>query len=339
MNIYMYDHVPNFGDVLNRYIWPHYLGPLLEHQDDILMLGIGTILGQKFTHTGRYIVCGSGCGYGAHLEEAKDGRWTFYFVRGPLTARTFGLPEALAVTDPAILTPDIFKAASPSGKTVFVPHWETAHNPLWRKACELADIDYVDPLGPVSQVCAGISGARLVITEAMHGAILADSYRVPWLPVTTSGRINRFKWMDWLLSMNIHTEFQALEPLGWSDRFRSIELSPNEPVTGQHDGLSKAPAPNSLSLKRALMNSLSSESKNRMKSQLFLKVGPYLDRVSYKLASSHAEKLIARSAKELSNVGKLSGWLSDEKTYRLKSQTVRRKIIEVNEGLLSQLVA
>lgn len=336
MEIYMYDKVPNFGDVLNKYIWPHYLGALVERKDDIVMFGIGTVLGQQLAHRGRYVVCGSGCGYGTDIESINTGAWTFFFVRGPLTAKTLGLPETMAITDPAILTPDIFKPATPSGRTVFVPHWETAYNPLWRKACAQAGIDYVDPLAPVAQVCAAISGARLVITEAMHGAILADSYRVPWVPVATSVRVNRFKWMDWLLSMDIDPDFRMLTALGWSDRFRSLGLYSN--------GANRNKAPLGASkmspthLKSALAKHLSPDLKDRIKSELFLRVGPYIDRVCYELPGTHGENHVARSAVELSDLAKLSGWLSAEKIYQSRSQTVREKISEINERLLSQAV-
>lgn len=37
----------------------------------------------------------------------------------------------------------------------------------------------------------------------MHGAIVADTYRIPWIPIKLYPYINEFKWNDWALSLNI----------------------------------------------------------------------------------------------------------------------------------------
>jgi succinoglycan biosynthesis protein ExoV len=228
MKVFMYENVPNFGDVLNKYIWYSYFGPFLERTDDILMMGIGTVLGQSVHHTGQIIVCGSGCGYGQEIDAIDTEKWKIFFVRGPLTAKVLGLSAAACITDPGILTPEIFKAAAPTGRVVFIPHWATSLNPLWRRACIEAGMDYIDPLAPVADVAAGLSGAKLVVTEAMHGAILADAYRVPWVPAITSSHINKFKWKDWTDSLGVKPEFHDLSPLGMSDKFRDMPLGPGK---------------------------------------------------------------------------------------------------------------
>src|SRR5690606_31984382 len=57
---------------------------------------------------------------------------------------------------------------------------------------------------------------KLVIAEAMHAAIIADSYRVPWVSVSSSRRINAFKWQDWAASLRMTHNFQYYAPLGFS---------------------------------------------------------------------------------------------------------------------------
>jgi hypothetical protein len=37
----------------------------------------------------------------------------------------------------------------------------------------------------------------------MHGAIIADTFRVPWVPISTRPSINTFKWLDWSESMGL----------------------------------------------------------------------------------------------------------------------------------------
>ncbi len=222
MKIHYYDDHPNFGDILNKYLWQPYFGELLERDDDILIFGIGTLLGQHTDHKGRIIVCGSGCGYLPNLDNVHKENVSISFVRGPLTAATLGLEPEKAITDPAILTPSVFPPKPKEDKIIFVPHYETAFNPLWKIVCEKAGVKYVSPMAPVEEVLGEISSAKLVITEAMHGAIIADLYRVPWVPVMTSSRINQFKWKDWSSSLGFETEFYVLPTIGWTDVFRTV---------------------------------------------------------------------------------------------------------------------
>ena len=42
---------------------------------------------------------------------------------------------------------------------------------------------YVDPASGPRHVVDAIRSARLVVTSAMHGAIVADAFRVPWIRV------------------------------------------------------------------------------------------------------------------------------------------------------------
>ena len=61
-----------------------------------------------------------------------------------------------------------------------------------------------------------IRSCRLLITEAMHGAIIADTLRVPWVPLKTNKTINDFKWNDWSKSMEIDLRFM-IAPTLYSD--------------------------------------------------------------------------------------------------------------------------
>lgn len=218
MKISMYEDVPNFGDVLNRYLWHPYLGEFIGRDDNILMMGIGTLLGHSKAHSGQVIVCGSGSGYGGDFSQLKNENWNIFFVRGPSTANALGLPASMAITDPAILTPEIFPAGPKTGKTIFVPHWESSLNPLWESACKHAGVEYVNPLDDIAKIMQTISGASLVIAEAMHAAIIADAYRVPWVSVSTSSRINGFKWQDWASSLGMRHYFQHYAPLGLTNK-------------------------------------------------------------------------------------------------------------------------
>jgi len=55
-----------------------------------------------------------------------------------------------------------------------------------------------------------------VVTEAMHGAIVADTLRIPWVPVVCSPAILPFKWSDWTRSVELAYRPRLLPPSsGW----------------------------------------------------------------------------------------------------------------------------
>jgi succinoglycan biosynthesis protein ExoV len=202
MKLFMWrEAVPNFGDELNTWIWPKIIPDLLDDDDSSIFLGIGTLLNRRLPPQPK-IVFGSGAGYGSK-PDLDRGAWSFYCVRGPLTARALGLPESLAITDPGILVRRLFGArrdsASPS--VGFMTHWLTAQDGRWREVCAAAGIRYIDPRDPVPNVLEAIACCRLLITEAMHGAIVADVLRIPWIPVRIRPAPVDFKWRDWCESV------------------------------------------------------------------------------------------------------------------------------------------
>ena len=47
----------------------------------------------------------------------------------------------------------------------------------------------------------------------MHGAIVADALRVPWIPVATNSTILSFKWQDWCSSIGVEYKPNYIERL------------------------------------------------------------------------------------------------------------------------------
>ncbi|MEQ1766179.1 MAG: polysaccharide pyruvyl transferase family protein, partial [Methylotenera sp.] len=64
-------------------------------------------------------------------------------------------------------------------------------------------INYIDPCAPVETVLDNILSSELVITEAMHGAIVSDALRVPWIPIQPLNSIHAMKWFDWASALDI----------------------------------------------------------------------------------------------------------------------------------------
>ena len=207
----------NFGDDLNPIIWPRLLPGVLDEDDRSLFLGIGTLLTAELPKKPVKVVFGSGAWFGRPLP-VLDRSFRVYFVRGPMTAEVLGLSKAAAVTDPAILVRDVVPApARKLYKVSYMPHHWSQELGNWRVACEEAGVHYIDPGRPVPEVLADLAASELLITEAMHGAIVADALRVPWLAVRSYRHILSFKWMDWCSSLGLEYR-PAYLPSLWDAR-------------------------------------------------------------------------------------------------------------------------
>jgi succinoglycan biosynthesis protein ExoV len=206
--------VPNFGDELNEYIWPRLIDKSFFDEDaSTLFVGIGSIIYDNYPADARKIVVGSGYAGYSPPPNAHDGTWDFRFVRGPLTAETLGISPASVITDSAILIRAVETPAPDTAKAIsFIPHFDSLERGLWREVCEIAGIHLIDPTAAPETVLAEIKASRLVITEAMHGAIVSDALRTPWIAVEPIHKSHRFKWFDWAKSLSITLRPHRLPP-------------------------------------------------------------------------------------------------------------------------------
>ncbi|GAA0535965.1 succinoglycan biosynthesis protein ExoV [Rhizomicrobium palustre] len=222
----------NFGDDLNMFLWPKLLPgafdgsvrfwpqekKVVDRDDpaDTLFVGIGTLLIDKMPAGGHKLVFGSGTGKTNH--PAIDSRWDIQCVRGPLTAEALGLDPAMAIADPAILVRLLpSPAREKSYRTSFMPHWCQAQSGVWQKICRMTNIHFIDPRWQPAKVLEDIAASDFMISEALHGAIVADALRVPWVAVSSKHHIQDFKWRDWCLSVGLDYAPRAI-PAIWTPR-------------------------------------------------------------------------------------------------------------------------
>ena len=197
----------NFGDGLNHWLW-HTLLPNVwsDDNDDVLFVGIGTILDKTLPPARVRVVFGTGTGYTPAPTDisANSSRWHIYGVRGPLTARALKLDKRFVMTDPAILLATLPEFDGPHRHgVIFIPHWKSVRYGYWEAICNNLGIEFVDPCQDSKSVVRRIASAEKVIAESMHGAIIADAFRVPWIPVALSREVSPFKWVDWAASMDV----------------------------------------------------------------------------------------------------------------------------------------
>lgn len=194
---------PNIGDEFNDWFWIEVFGPKIKDvHADSLLVGIGTVLSSKLPEAKHYHVIGSGTGYGEPFNVLQD-NVTVHFVRGPLTADKLGLSSNLALTDPAILISEL----RPQSQTNKIPVAFMTHTGIdsidYQKLVEDMGWVYISPSEDETSILSKIANAEVLITSAMHGAIMADSYRTKWIPIITSKEILPFKWEDWCSTMEL----------------------------------------------------------------------------------------------------------------------------------------
>ncbi len=206
--LYYRDPAGNFGDDLNEMLWRELLPACVWEQTDAVLIGVGSIFNAHRASPGdtegkRVFVIGSGAGYGPLPRNWRE--WNILAVRGPLTAALIGKPEVAATDGAALLAklPGLIRRVPEPDLTLLVPHHHSASRGAWARVAEELGLTYVDPRWPVETVFALFSRAKLVVTEAMHGAIVADTIRVPWIPVVFAPDALPFKWRDWTLSLGL----------------------------------------------------------------------------------------------------------------------------------------
>lgn len=197
----------NFGDSLNAWLWNRLLPDFFDDDDDVVFVGIGTVLNSdlpaKTPRARRRLIFSSGAGYGVSplKASAED---LIYCVRGPLSAQRLGVDSQLAITDGALL---VRRFAAPRGPKIFkfsvMPHIEHIADKAWASICEELGYGYIDPRNSVDEILHQIDQSEALMAEAMHGAIVADLLRVPWIPIVTSANILSFKWQDWCRTVSL----------------------------------------------------------------------------------------------------------------------------------------
>ena len=208
---------------MNSWLWPQLLPNLVDNQNDVRLIGIGSLLRAELSRlSGKKVIFGTGSGYGDLPTKEVSSSWNFYCVRGPLTAQNFNLDTNRAITDAAWLLnliPEFAHIPAEKSGVSFIPHWTSATYGNWEPVCHLANIGYINPLEDSREVIRRIARSKLVIAESLHGAIIADYFRTPWIPVSSmaEGRVLHFKWLDWCMSIDVPYSSTILPPSDFAD--------------------------------------------------------------------------------------------------------------------------
>ncbi len=214
----------NFGDELNTLIWPRLLPDFFDDDPRQLFLGIGSVLDAR--HPAEAVKLVAGAGYGGYRKlPALDARWVIHWVRGPRTARAVGVPEELGLGDPAALLCHTGWSASRGRHIGFMPHFESAARGAWREVAAIAGLRLIDPRDEPAAVIAAIGECRTLLSEALHGVIVADTLRVPWVAMAPLVQVHHAKWDDWADTVGLRIGFQPLPASTLFEHLRANRLA------------------------------------------------------------------------------------------------------------------
>jgi succinoglycan biosynthesis protein ExoV len=206
----------NFGDELNNLLWPRLLPDFFDDDPAELFLGVGSVIEAPHAQDALKVVAGAGYG-GYRPPPALNASWVFHWVRGPRTARCLGLSVELGLGDPAALLDE----HAADGRAIgFMPHFESLRRGAWAEAARAAGVVLIDPRGDPAAIIAEIGACRVLLSEAMHGAIVADAMRVPWVALRPIAQVHRAKWQDWADTLKLDLRFHPLAPSSqWESLF------------------------------------------------------------------------------------------------------------------------
>lgn len=151
----------------------------------------------------------------------------FRSIRGPITKQY--LPQntmEIPYGDGGLLVSNVISGATVQKGVGLMPHLSTELRfPKIKSLCEELNIKYISPSVEGDIGARIISGLDFLIAEAMHGAIVADSYGIPRINITFSKDINLYKWEDYHYGVRLEKpNFAHIRPTMFEGEHRQAML-------------------------------------------------------------------------------------------------------------------
>jgi hypothetical protein len=212
--------VVNFGDYLTELLHARLFdGPPIYPEARIHLIGsvIAPSWIEAAAREGYRQVVFWGCGLRRETSLAPEIRRRIVLlgVRGPLSRDRLGLPvETTPLGDPALLLPRIVSPVrdrDTAGRAVCMPHFldTTGDAALLSEtgAGRVLRPNMAPDLEACERIISAIASARFVLAGALHGAIVAYAYGVPFAFYNARRIDVPFKWRDFASSIGYDCTF------------------------------------------------------------------------------------------------------------------------------------
>lgn len=212
--IYFKADIGNFGDDLNEWLWKRFFGDSFLLRPDFDFVGIGSIFDERLESDKLKIIFGTGVRDFLY-RPVSFSKYDIRFVRGPISAKAMG-GDVKFITDSAYCLSLLPLPKTPKRYEIaYMPYFRHVNRLNWQLFELLTGIKVILPTWKVDRVLEEIRRTERLITSAMHGAIVADTYRVPWirLRIGVQGHesllTSELKWTDWLKTMDMKNYIES----------------------------------------------------------------------------------------------------------------------------------
>ena len=166
------------------------------------------------TEAGRVAFWGCGMRSADALSPEVRAKSLFFGVRGPLTRDALGLPDGTPLGDPGLLAP-LFHQPSPApetlGRAICIPHIHDTRGDDELLGLSGAEVLVRPSVAGTEDGLRGIldkiASASFVLSNSLHGAIIAAAYRRPFAYWKNGHLDVPFKWDDFSGSAGIPSLF------------------------------------------------------------------------------------------------------------------------------------
>lgn len=209
------NYLYNIGDLLAPIITEQITGKQVikvfkeipeEYKEERILAGLGSFLG----YYGDYPITVWGTGFEpgylnrtARKNPGSRLNWKYHAVRGYLTQAVFGANDNVIIGDAALVMPKFYNpSVLKENPKRYFRHYSNTVNP------DISDryIIHSTRMNPFEAIDL-ISNSRFVFTEALHVAILANAYDIPWAWSLNKHKRAMFKWFDWFSSLGIAAQW------------------------------------------------------------------------------------------------------------------------------------
>lgn len=190
---------PNFGDDINPSFFEKVCGRGVRFAADRgrpHLLGVGSILERANAWS---IVCGSG--FLARPRRPPPVPAAIVAVRGELSRAAFDHADDVLVGDPLVLLDAFVGPVEKRHSVGLVPHVRSVEE--WRVR-NTGGIHLVDPAGDPWEVVRDIASCDVVVSQSLHGLVVADTFGVPnvWVASNDAKTGGPFKFEDYFSTLD-----------------------------------------------------------------------------------------------------------------------------------------